>query len=251
MTVAEAIAIACAGAGAGTINTIVGSGTLLTFPVLLGFGYPPVVANVSNTVGLVPGSLSGVHGYRAELAGQGRRAVLLGSASALGALTGAILLLALPASAFKEIVPGFIAAALVLVVVQPRLATALEARSRPRRTNGGRWMTGALFVTGIYGGYFGAAQGILLLAALGLGLPETLQRVNALKNVLAGLTNLVAGLVFVAVAHVDWKVALLIAVGSTIGGQVGARIGRRLPPAALRALIVVVGIAAIAKLAVS
>jgi len=248
MTVAEAIAIGCAGVGAGTINTVVGSGTLLTFPVLLAFGYPPVVANVSNTVGLVPGSLTGAHGYRAELAGQGRRAVVLGTASALGGLTGAVLLLALPASAFKDIVPAFIVVALALVVFQPRLAAALDARGTARKTHGGGWTAAALFGIGVYGGYFGAAQGIMLLAALGLGLNETLQRTNGLKNVLAGLTNLVAGLVFVVAAHIDWKVALVLAVGSTAGGVLGARIGRRLPPQALRGLIVVVGISAIAKL---
>jgi uncharacterized protein len=250
MGIAEAIAIAGAGLGAGTINTVVGSGTLLSFPVLLGFGYAPVVANVSNTVGLVPGSLSGAYGYRAELAGQGRRARLLGTASTLGGVGGAVLLLALPASAFKDIVPVFIASALVLVVVQPRLDAALERRGRPDREHGGPWLAGLLFATGLYGGYFGAAQGIMILAVLGLSLSEPLQRLNGLKNVLAGLTNLVAGLVFVAVAHVDWTVALLLAAGSVVGGQVGARIGRRLPPSALRGLIVVVGIAAIVKLVV-
>jgi uncharacterized protein len=248
MSIPEAIAIAGTGTGAGVINTVVGSGTLLTFPTLLAFGYPPIVANVSNTVGLVPGSLAGAYGYRAELAGQGRRALVLGTASALGGVGGAILLLALPATAFRAIVPLFIAGALLLVVVQPRLDAMLETRRGPRAEHGGRWLSGALFTTGLYGGYFGAAQGILILAALALGLPEPVQRVNALKNVLAGLTNLVAGLVFVAVAHVDWTVALLLALGSAAGGLLGARLGRRLPPAALRALIVAVGVAAIVEL---
>ena len=248
MSTSQAVAIAAAGVGAGTINTVVGSGTLLTFPVLLGFGYPPVTANVSNTVGLVPGGLSGTHGYRRELTGQRRRAVVLGSVSLSGAIAGAILLLALPASAFKTIVPVFIACALVLVVAQPWLTTRLEARRSRRRPHGGPWTFAALFATGAYGGYFGAAQGILLLAVLGLSLTETLQRVNALKNVLATVTNLAAAFVFIVAAPVDWGVALLIALGSTLGGQLGARIGRRLPPAALRALIVVVGIAAIVKL---
>lgn len=249
MSIPEAIAIAAAGMAAGTINTVVGSGTLLTFPTLLAFGYAPVVANVSNTVGLVPGSVSGAFGYRAELSGQRRRAIVLGTASTLGGLSGAILLLALPASAFKAIVPGFIAVALVLVIAQPRLAAL--TRSRPRRAHGGAGLTLGLYLTGLYGGYFGAAQGILLLAGLGLALPETLQRINGLKNVLAGLTNLVAALVFVTVAHVNWPAALLIAGGSALGGQVGARFGRRLPPAVLRGLIVVVGIAAIVDLLVS
>jgi uncharacterized membrane protein YfcA len=249
VSIPEAIAIFAAGIAAGTVNTIVGSGTLITFPVLIAFGYSPVVANVSNTIGLVPGSLSGAHGYRRELAGQGRRAVRLGAASVLGGITGAVLLLALPASAFKAIVPGFIALGLLLVVVQPRLSVLLaERRARRRSAAIGLPFLGALYGIGVYGGYFGAAQGILLLAVLGLSLPEGLQRVNALKNILAMLTNLVAGIVFMAVADVDWAVAGLIAAGSVIGGQLGATVGRRLPPPALRALIVAVGVVAIVKL---
>jgi uncharacterized membrane protein YfcA len=233
--------------GAGTINTVVGSGTLLTFPVLLGFGYPPVQANVSNTIGLVPGGVSGTLGYRRELAGQERRSVFLGAATFAGAIVGATLLLTLPASAFKAIVPVFIAVALVLVVAQPWLSKRLESR---RGVHGHWWTPVAVFAVGVYGGYFGAAQGILLLAVLGVSLSESLQRVNALKNVLATLANLVAAVIFVFAADVSWGAAGLIAVGSIVGGQVGARVGRRLPPAALRALIVVVGTAAIVKLTV-
>ena len=249
MSGAEAVAIFAAGGAAGTINTLVGSGTLVTFPVLLAFGYSPVTANVSNTIGLVPGSVSGAVGYRAELAGQRRRAFVLGTASAAGGLTGAILLLTLPASAFKAIVPGFIALGLALVVAQPWLTRRLARRHR--QPLGMRAAFGGLAVVGVYGGYFGAAQGILILALLGLALPESLQRVNALKNVLAGLTNLVAAVVFVIAAqHVSWAAAGLIAAGSVLGGQFGSRVGRRLPDAALRAVIFAVGIAAIIKLVV-
>jgi len=250
MTGWEAVAIAAAGFGAGTINTAVGSGTLLTFPVLLGFGYAPVQANVSSTVGLVPGGLSGTHGYREELAGQRRRGVLLGAATFVGAIVGATLLLTLPASAFKAIVPVFIACALVLVLAQSWLSTRLEAYRTRNTVHGAPWTPVAVFAIGVYGGYFGAAQGILLLAVLGLSLSESLQRVNALKNMLATLANLVAAMIFVFAADVSWAVAGLIAAGSVVGGQVGARVGRRLPPAALRALIVVVGTAAIVKLTV-
>jgi uncharacterized protein len=244
----HALAIFAAGIVAGTINTVVGSGTLFTFPVLLAFGYAPVVANVSNTVGLVPGSATGAFGYRRELTGQGQRAVPLAAASALGGVAGAILLLSLPASAFKSIVPAFIALALVLILAQPRLSRALEHRRRPAHSGAGPLATASVFASGVYGGYFGAAQGILLLAILGLALDEDLQRINALKVVLAGLVNLVAGVVFVFVAHIAWLATVLIAVGSTIGGLLGARAGRRLPPQALRAVIVVVGIIAIARL---
>jgi uncharacterized membrane protein YfcA len=248
MGIGEALAIALAGFAAGTINTVVGSGTLITFPVLLAFGYAPVTANVSNTVGLVPGSLSGAIGYRRELAGQAGRARRLGTASALGGVTGATLLLVLPASAFEAIVPAFIAIALALVVLQPRLAAALASRS-PRRERDRHPVTLlALFATGVYGGYFGAAQGILLLAILGLAVAQDLHRTNALKNVLAGLVNGVAGLFFVVAAHVQWGPAAIIALGSIAGGQVGARYGRRLHPAALRGLIVVVGLVAIVRL---
>ncbi|HEY4349324.1 MAG TPA: sulfite exporter TauE/SafE family protein [Gaiellaceae bacterium] len=250
MSIPEAIAIAAAGVGAGTINTVVGSGTLLTFPVLLAFGYSPVVANVSNTVGLVAGGVSGAHGYRAELAGQRRRALTFGAASMAGGIGGAALLLALPGSAFKAIVPFFIGLALLLVVLQPWLSKRLEGRSSTFGEHGAPWTLPAIFVVGLYGGYFGAAQGILLLAVLGISLTEPLQRVNGLKNVLGTIANGVAAIVFVAAAHVDWRVAALLAAGSIVGGQVGARVGRRLPPPALRALIVVVGIAAIVKLAV-
>jgi uncharacterized membrane protein YfcA len=247
VTAPEAAAIFAAGAAAGTVNTIVGSGTLVTFPVLLAFGYSPVTANVSNTVGLVPGSISGAYGYREELGGQARQAARLGLASAAGGITGALLLLALPASAFKSIVPGFIAAALVLVLIQPWLTRRLVGRhGHPLAVPG--LLPAALFGVGVYGGYFGAAQGILILALLGLASSQGFQRVNGLKNVLAGLTNLVAGIVFVAAAHVSWPVVGLIAGGSVIGAQLGARIGRQLPPAGLRLVIVGVGIAAILKL---
>jgi uncharacterized protein len=242
------LTIFAAGIVAGTINTVVGSGTLVTFPVLLGFGYPPVVANVSNTVGLVPGSAAGAVGYRGELRGQGKRTVRLAAASVTGGVVGAVLLLSLPASAFKTIVPAFIVIALVLILLQSRLSKALAARGVQKREHAGPLATAATFTAGVYGGYFGAAQGILLLAILGLSLNDDLQRINALKVVLAGLVNLVAGIVFVIAAHVAWGAALLIAAGSIIGGFLGAHGGRRLPESALRAVIVVVGIVAIVRL---
>lgn len=248
MSIGEIIAIACAGLAAGMINTMVGSGTLITFPVLLAFGYAPVTANVSNTIGLVPGSLSGAVGYRRELAGQRRRVMRLGMGSVLGGATGAVLLLVLPASAFKAIVPVFIAIALVLVVLQPRLRRRLAKREIDPQREGGILTLLAVYLTGVYGGYFGAAQGILLLGILGVALSQTLHRTNALKNVLAGLTNGVAGLYFILAAHVAWAPAAIIACTSILGAQLGAHYGRRLPPTALRGLIVVVGLTAIVRL---
>jgi uncharacterized membrane protein YfcA len=246
----QEVLVLVAGLGAGTINTVVGSGTLITFPVLLGVGLPPVTANVSNTVGLFPGSFVGAYGYRRELAGQGRRAVEMGTASTLGAIAGAVLLLELPARAFKAIVPVLIILALLLVVFGARLTAWMIARghSATERVTAPLWLV--TFATGIYGGYFGAAQGVLLMGLMGLFLAESLQRQNALKNVLAGLANLVAAVVFVSTTHIDWTAALLIAGGSIVGGVLGARIGRRLSPAVLRAVIVVVGIAAVVKLLV-
>lgn len=248
MTPAEQLAVFLAGMAAGTINTVVGSGTLVTFPVLLGIGIPPVVANVSNTVGLAVGQFSSVYGYRRELGGQRDRLARLGPASVLGGLTGGLLLLVLPDEAFKAIVPALIALACILVVVQPALTRRLRAARPNPAANGGPLLLAGVFGAGIYGGYFGAAQGVLLIAILGLALHEDLQRINAAKNVLAGLVNLVAAVLFVVVADVDWQPAALIAGGAVIGGQIGARVGRRLPPAGLRAVIVVIGVAAIVKL---
>jgi hypothetical protein len=251
VSAAEVATIALAGLGAGAINTLVGSGTLITFPVLLAWGYPPVTANVSNTVGLVPGSVSAAIGYRRELAGQRSRVLRFGSMSVLGGITGAVLLLVLPESAFKAIVPAFIALALALVLLQPRLDRLL-ARRKIQLDGRHRLLTLlAVYATGVYGGYFGAAQGIMLLAVLGVALPQDLQRTNALKNVLAGLVNGVAGVYFVLEAHIEWAPAGIIAGASIVGAQLGARYGRRLPPEALRAVIVVVGVSAIVRLLTS
>jgi uncharacterized membrane protein YfcA len=245
----EALGVFAAGIGAGTINTIVGSGTLITFPVLLAVGLPPVTANVSNTLGLVPGSLSGAYGYRKELSGQRDRLLRLGTASALGGLLGAVLLLVLPADAFKAIVPVLIGIALLLVVLQPWLARFVAARREGEtQVDGGIALLLGVFATGVYGGYFGAAQGVLLLGLMGLLLSDDLQRINATKNILAGLVNGVAAIVFVFASHIDWTAALLIAAGSVIGGQLGARVGRKLPPTVLRGLIVAVGLTAMVKL---
>jgi uncharacterized protein len=249
MTLLEALLVLVAGVWAGAINTLVGSGSLVTFPVLLAVGYPPLTANISNNLGVVPGSISGAYGYRRELRGQRGRLLRFAPASALGGVAGAVLLLALPASAFEAIVPVFVAAGVVLVVLQPRINRRLaRRRAQEAHGHGGRPALVATGLTGVYGGYFGAAQGVLLLAILGIAIDDDPQRVNALKVVLAGLVNFVAAIVFVIAAHVAWGAVALIAVGSALGGQLGARVGRRLPAPALRAVIVVVGLAAIAKL---
>jgi uncharacterized membrane protein YfcA len=243
-------AVLLAGMAAGTINTVVGSGTLITFPTLLALGVPPVTANVSNTIGLVPGSVSGAIGYRRELEGQQARLLRLGPASLVGGVTGAALLLVLPSEAFDTIVPVLILVGVLLVIFQPRISSRVAERAESRGgmpEHGALWVWSLIFLAGIYGGYFGAAQGVLLMAILGIGLQETMQRNNATKNVLAGIVNAVAAVVFIAVADVDWTIVALIAVGSTIGGQLGATVGRRLSTTTLRVVIVLVGTTALAS----
>jgi uncharacterized membrane protein YfcA len=251
------LGLAGAGLAAGAINTVVGSGTLITFPTLLAFGYSPLVANVSNTIGLVPGSLSGVQAYRRELAGpdQKSRLLRLSGFSASGAVLGSALLLGFPGSAFRRVVPWLILLACVLVAVQPwakrRLGSGKQAQTageRLRFDQRGAALTAVVFATGIYGGYFGAAQGVILISVLTIFVADHLQRLNALKNVLALLANFVAGVIFAFSGHVSWAAAGVIAAGATVGGQVGGRLGRRLPPQLLRLIIVGVGTAVVVVL---
>ncbi|WP_151523324.1 sulfite exporter TauE/SafE family protein [Serinicoccus kebangsaanensis] len=254
MSVLEVVAIVLAGLAAGTINTIVGSGTLVTFPTLLLFGYAPVSANVSNSLGLVPGGLTGTWGYRQELRTLGPMLRRLGPASLAGSVIGALLLLWLPPAAFEAIVPVLILVALLLVVFGPRLQRWAASQHADRITPG-RWVAliVGILLAGVYGGYFGAAQGVLLLGIMSILLPLGLQQINGIKNVLATIANLVAALVFLVVAPelVNWWVVLLISVGSLVGGVIGAKVGRRLPPAVLRGVIVVIGTAAIINLLVT
>ncbi|PJJ57113.1 hypothetical protein CLV56_1334 [Mumia flava] len=256
------VLVLLAGVGAGVINTIVGSGTLVTFPTLVAFGVPPVTATMSNAVGLVPGNITGSFGYRRELAGQARLVRTLVPASLVGSLIGAFLLLTLPEDAFITIVPVLIVLALVLVVVQPPLQRWLKARREAAGADApsieamGSGRRALVLVTvlgcGVYGGYFAAAQGILLLALLGILLPQALQRVNALKNVLVLVVNVVSASTYIVVStfgggrhHLDWLAVGLVAAGSLIGGAVGAQVGRRLSPVLLRGCIVVLGLVAL------
>jgi len=242
------LAIFAVGAAAGAVNAIVGSGSLITFPTLLAFGFPAVVANVSNNIGLVPGNLSAAFGYRRELAGQRSRLLRLGAVASAGSLAGAILLLSLSPRAFTLIVPGLILIACVLVLLQPRLSTWVAARQDRRAGTARAGLVGGVFLSAAYGGYFGAAQGVLVIGILGTFLGENLQRINGAKNMLVAIVNASAAVVFIAFAHVAWLVVLLIAVGSTIGGLLGARFGRRLPPIALRVFVVIIGVISAVKL---
>lgn len=251
MSIADFFIILVAGMAAGTINTVVGSGSLITFPTLVALGYPPLLANVSNNIGLVPGSVSGVYGYRRELKGQRTRLRRLVPASLLGGLTGSTLLLLLPSKVFQKVVVVLIAIALVLVILQPALSRRVAARrasGAPRHHDVTVGLLALVFATGVYGGYFGAAQGIILIAVLGIFLDDELQRLNATKNVLAMTVNAVASIIFIARTDVDWKVVAAIAIGSAIGGQIGAKAGRRLNPKVLRGVIVLVGLTALVRL---
>ena len=251
MTWWQALIVLAAGMWAGTINAVVGSGTLVTFPVLVALGYPPVTATTSNAVGLAPGTVSGAIGYRHELKGQAWRVARYAVPSFAGAICGTVLLLSLPHNAFEKIVPVLVGLAVVLVVVQPRVS-AIVARRRDLEPDaeirGGPLLLSLLFLIGIYGGYFTAAQGVMMMGVMGMLLTDPLQRLNGIKNVLAAVVNVVAGVIYAFVAPVSWPVIGLLALGSTLGGQLGAKIGRRLPPAVLRAVIVVVGVAAIVQL---
>lgn len=248
MTVWEALAVWVAGMAAGAINAVVGSGSLITFPTLVAVGVDPVVANVSNNVGLVPGSVTGAYGYRAELRGQRDRLVRLAMGSALGSLAGGILLLYLDPDVFQVVVPVLIGLACVLVIIQPRLNLWLAARREHAHPHGGPALWLGVFGAGVYGGYFGAAQGVLLIGLLGSFLDEHLQRVNAAKNVLSLVVNSTAAVLFVLIADVDWWAVLAVALGAMIGGFLGARVGRRIPAPLLRVVVVAVGIVAIIKL---
>lgn len=240
-------AVFAAAAAAGAVNALVGSGTLVTFSTLVTLGVPPLTANVSNTVGLVAGSVAGSWGYRAELAEQPERIRRYVPSSLLGGATGAALLLVLPAAAFEAIVPALVGLGVVLVAVQPWVARRLSVSHNTHVVGGALpWLL--VYLVGIYGGYFGAAQGVLLIAILGALVDANLQRVNALKNVLAAVVNAVAALVFIVVADVDWGIALVMAVGSAIGGYLGAHYGRRLPAVVLRLFIIVVGLIAVVVL---
>lgn len=248
MTSLAALAIFAAAVAAGTINAVVGSGSLITFPTLLALGYPPVLANVSNNIGIIPGNVTASFGYRAELTGQRDRLLRLGAASFAGALTGAIALLALPPGVFKLVVPALIIAACALVIMQPKLAAWVAGQNADRADRIGPLLIIGVYLTGVYGGYFGAAQGVLLVGLLGVFLTDNLQRINAGKNVLVTIVNAVAALIFVIFAHVAWLVVALIAVGSGLGGLIGAKIGRRLSPLALRIVIVIIGVVSAVKL---
>lgn len=260
----DAVLVLLAGLLAGTVNTVVGAGSLITFPLLVALGIPPLTANVSNTVGLVPAAVTGAWGYRAELVGVWRTVGRMVVMSAIGGVAGGLLLILAPAESFSAVVPWLLVLAAVLAAAQPRVAAYVRRRAAERAGTeqagtdraGGAVAPGhatlpltvglavGIAATGVYGGYFGAAQGVILLALLGIGWTTDLHRANGAKNVLAGVANLVSATIFVVGGFVDWRLAGLIALGSAFGGVIGARVGRRIPAPLLRGLIVTVALAA-------
>jgi uncharacterized membrane protein YfcA len=247
MSLIHALAVVAAGFAAGAVNTIVGSGSLITYPVLVLLGVPPVAANIANTVGLVPGSVAGAWGYRNRLPGPASLLVRLGAASVVGAVCGAVLLTQLPGRAFAYVVPVLILAAAILVGLQPRLARRTETAAGSSHAQLTMWV----FLAGVYGGYFSAAQGVILLGLLGLFLAAGLQELNAVKNVLQGLVNVVAAAFFVTVGGIAWQFAGLVAIGSVTGAAIGARVAQRIPTRHFRVGIFVFGVAMAVVMAVT
>lgn len=255
LSLLDSVIIVAAGVAAGIINVVAGAGTLITFPVLLALGVPPVTANLSNTVGLIPASVSGAWGYRRELRGQWRSVLWMASLSGVGGLAGGGALLLLPPENFTVVVPYLLLLAAVLSAVQPRVAAWVRRRSADEGVGATRPLTFGLIVgvllTGVYGGYFGAAQGVVLLALLGILWSTDLNRANGAKNVLAGVANVISAALFVVTGMVDWQIALLIGIGSATGGLIGSRIGRKLSAPLLRAVLVIVAFVAAIVLFVS
>ena len=242
MTPGVAALLAGAGLVAGAVNAVAGGGSLISFPALLAAGYPSVTANVTNTVALFPGYAGSVVGGRPELVGQAGRIRSIAITSVLGAVVGAAVLLTTPGDVFRELVPYLILLACVLLVFQPRLARIVKARQDGVTGGLSVALQAGVFLAAMYGAYFGAGLGVLLLGILGIFLHERLQRVNALKNVLSLIINGVALVAFGVFGPVAWDAVLVIALASLAGGYLSARIARRLPAGLLRAAVVTYGV---------
>jgi uncharacterized membrane protein YfcA len=244
MTITDALVLLAAGTAAGLMSTVMSLASLVSYPVLLALGLPPLVANVTNTVSLTATAVGSAAGSRPELAGQQSRIRRFGAVTALGGAAGAATLLLAPAQTFQLVVPFLIAAASVLLIIQPRIKR-LSARPDGERSIA---LNVALFGAAVYVGYFGAGGGVLLLAVLGVMVEETLARINALKNVISGLANFVATVGFAIFAPVRWSFVLPLAAGFLIGGWTGPKIVRRMPAAGLRIAVALAGVALAIKL---
>jgi len=236
-----------AGLVAGIFNGVAGGGSLISFPLLLALGYPALTANVTNTVGIWPGYLGSAAGYRTEIAGQKVRLVRLSPAAIGGGVIGAILLLTTPSADFTRLAPYLILAAAALFAVQPLLRRALD-RGSPTSATRTVLLQGGTFGASIYGGYFGAGMGVMLLAILGLALPDSIARTSGLRTVLSILINGVAAIVFLVHGGLAWDAVWLLAGGSLVGGWIGARVALAIPAAALRAVVILIGVGTAVKL---
>ncbi|MEA2347362.1 MAG: uncharacterized protein QOG62_1149 [Thermoleophilaceae bacterium] len=246
MTLVQALAVAAAGLIAGASNSIAGGGSLITFPTLVALGVPPLAANVTNTLGLIPGAVGGAVAYAGHLEGQRARVVRLLVPTLLGAVAGTALLLTTPEDTFEVLVPPLVAGACLLLLFQKRLSQALP--------HAGDEHSASLYVgvafCGAYAAYFGSAVSILLLAVLVLFVPDDIQRLNGVKLVLAGCANLLAAIVYVFLAPIVWSFAAVLLVSSLIGGRIGGHLAQRVPGDALRIGIGCAGLAVSIVLAV-
>jgi uncharacterized membrane protein YfcA len=244
--VLELLAVAAAGVAAGASNSIAGAGSLITFPTMVALGLPPLSANVTNTVGIIPGYVGGVLGYSDLLRQQGERFARLLAPMLIGAVAGTAALLLTSEGAFETIVPVLIAASCLLLLFQPRLTARLSHAGNEHSP----YLTAGIVFCGAYGAYFGSAVSILLFAILALFVADTLQHLNAMKIVLVGCANLLAAVAYAFLAPVEWRYALTLMVSSLLGGRVGAHYARRIPSDPLRIGIAVFGLVVAVVLAV-
>ncbi len=250
MTTSHIVVLILAGLGAGVVNGVAGGGSLISFPILLALGYPALTANITNTVGVWPGYVGGAAGFRHEIGGQSERLWRLAPVAVLGSIAGAILLLTTSSAVFKELAPWLVLGASLLFAAQPLLKRALGGSSHaPPRTRR-LLLGGGVFLASIYGGYFGAGLGVMLLAILGLALPDSLNRTSGLRTALSILVNGVAAAVFIIHGGLAWRAVGLLAIGSLFGGWIGARVALAIPATALRIVVVAVGLATVVKLLV-
>ncbi|HEV7616163.1 MAG TPA: sulfite exporter TauE/SafE family protein [Solirubrobacterales bacterium] len=237
--------MAAAGGAAGASNALAGAGSLITFPTLVALGVPPLSANVTSTVGLIPGAAGGAIGYADLLGEQRQRVARLAVPTLLGAVAGTALLLITSNDTFEAIVPALVAGSCLLLLLQPRLTPRLASAGDERSP----LLTAGLLFSGAYAAYFGSAVGILLLALLGLFVADSMQHLNGLKILLAGIANLLAAIAYAFFAAVDWRFAVCLMASSLVGGRLGAKLARRVDGDVLRVAIAVVGLFVAAALA--
>jgi uncharacterized membrane protein YfcA len=250
LTAPHIVFLLLGGLGAGIFNGVAGGGSLISFPLLLALGYPALTANITNTVGIWPGYAGGAAGFRHEIGGQRERLLRLSPIAVLGGIAGAILLLTTSSAAFRSLAPWLVLGASLLFAIQPLLKRALSGSSHaPPRTRT-LLLSGGTFVAAVYGGYFGAGLGVMLLAILGLALPDSIVRTSGLRTALSILVNGVAAAVFLIHGGLAWRAVGLLALGSLFGGWIGARVALAIPPVALRVVVVAVGLATVVKLLV-